>query len=127
MHINEQTTTTANITDCNSDKGFNLENGKLNALKSEDSWRKPSALYQRPPSTVAEEAIVEADEVETFTVPGQSKTTSPSPNVIEIPNKKEDGSLLAHRSTCKPVMRLSSLETRQLNSSNMVQHDGKRH
>ena len=95
MHINEQTTTTANITDCNSDKGFNLENGKLNALKSEDSWRKPSALYQRPPSTVAEEAIVEADEVENFTVPSQSKTTSKSPNVIEIPNKKEDGSLLA--------------------------------
>lgn len=124
--LNEQPTTTENLTDSNTDKSFNLKNGKLNALQSEDSCRKLSVLYQRPPSTVIEEAIVEADEVETFTVPGQSKTTSPSPNVVEIPKRKEDGRILVRRNTCKLVVRPSSLGTRQLDSSNMTEKGIKR-
>ena len=84
-------------------------------------------LYQRPQCTEIEKPIVEADDVETFTVPDQSKTTSPSPDVVKVPNKKENGRLSARRSTCELVMRLSSLKTRQLDSSNMVQRDGKGH
>lgn len=124
--LNEQPTTTENLTNSNTDKSFNLKNGKLNALQSEDSCRKLSVLYQRPPSTVIEEAIVEADEVETFRVPGQSKTTSPSPNVVEIPKRKEDGRILVRRNTCKLVVRPSSLATRQLDSSNMTEKSIKR-
>ena len=122
MDINEQTTATANVTESTSDKSFNFENGKLNALQSEGSCRKLPVFYQRPPSTVIEEAIVEADEVENFTVPVQSETTSPSLNVVEIPSKKEEGRILARKSTCTLVMRPpSSLGTKQLDSSNITE------
>ena len=108
LDINEQPTTISNIKVSNCDQSFNFENGKLNALQREGSHSKYSPFYKRPPSSVIEEAIVEADEVENFTVPGQSKTSSSSPNVAEIPSKKEDGRLLARRSACKLVMRPSS-------------------
>lgn len=121
LDTNEQPTTTANITDSNSDTNFSFENGKFNALQREGSCRTRSC-HQRPPSSVIEEAIVEADEVENFTVPGHSKTNLPSPNIAEIPNKKEDhdGRLLTRRSTCKLVTRPSSLGTNQLNNSNIT-------
>jgi len=121
LGINDQTTTTTSITDSNSDKSFNFENGKLNALQSEGSFRKLSVFYQRPPSTVIEEAIVEADEGENFTVLGQSRTTWPSPNVVEIPNKKEKGRLLARRSTRHEAFIAGNKTIRWL------EHNGKGH
>lgn len=54
---NEQLTTTTKVTDSNSDKSFNFEN-------ENGSCRKYSVFYQRPPSFVIEEAIVETDEVD---------------------------------------------------------------
>lgn len=54
---NEQLTTNTKVTDSNSDKGFNFEN-------ENGSCRKYSMFYQRPPSFVIEEAIVETDEVD---------------------------------------------------------------
>lgn len=53
---NKQLTTTTKVTDSNSDKSFNFEN-------ENGSCRKYS-VFQRPPSFVIEEAIVEADEVD---------------------------------------------------------------
>lgn len=55
--INEQLTTTTKVTDSNSDKNFNFEN-------ENGSYRKYSVFYQRPPSFVIEEAIVETDGVD---------------------------------------------------------------
>lgn len=121
LGINDQTTTTTSITDSNSDKSFNFENGKLNALQSQGSFRKLSVFYQRPPSTVIEEAIFEADEGENFTVLGQSRTTSPLPNVVEIPNKKEQGRLLARRSTRHEAFIAGNKTIRWL------EHNGKGH
>jgi len=70
---------------------------------------------------VIEEAIFEADEGESFTVLGQSRTISPLPNVVEIPNKKEKGRLLARRSTRHEAFTAGNKTIRWL------EHNGKGH
>lgn len=99
----------------------NFEYVKFNALQRASSLR--SVLYQRPPSTVIEEAIVEASSQETENLTGPdktfSKTNSPLPDVAELPGRKDGGGLLTRTSTSKLLMRRSSLGTRQLNDSNI--------